>query len=114
MEEQHIAKEESREVVAYLRDTLRLKVAMITGDNQHAAYKVANYLGIDVKDVVYKAYPSDKKKAVERMQAKGEKIMFVGDGINDSPVLAQADVGLAVNPGSDITVNAAGIVLMKD
>ena len=48
------------------------------------------------------------------MQAKGEKVMFVGDGINDSPVLAQADVGLALNPGSDITVNAAGIVLMKD
>jgi P-type E1-E2 ATPase len=71
MEEQHIAKEESREVVAYLRDTLGLRVAMITGDNQHAAYKVANYLGIDIKDVVYKAYPSDKKKAVERMQQNG-------------------------------------------
>jgi P-type E1-E2 ATPase len=88
MEEEHIAKEESRAVVAYLRDTLRLNVAMITGDNQHAAYKVANYLGIDVKDVVYKAYPTDKKKAVEKMQAKGQRVMFVGDGINDSPVLA--------------------------
>ena len=114
MEELHIAKEESREVVAYLRESMGLRVAMITGDNQHAAYKVAKYLGIDVNDVVYKAYPADKKKAVEKMQAKGEKVMFVGDGINDSPVLAQADVGLAVNPGSDITVNAAGIVLMKD
>ena len=114
MEEQHIAKEESREVVAYLRDQMGLKIAMITGDNQHSAYKVARYLGIDIKDVVYKAYPSDKKKAVERMQGMGERVMFVGDGINDSPVLAQADVGLAVNPGSDITVNAAGIVLMKD
>ncbi len=88
MEEEHIAKEESRAVVAYLRDALRLNVAMITGDNQPAAYKVAKYLGIDVKDVVYKAYPSDKKKAVEKMQAKGQKVMFVGDGINDSPVLA--------------------------
>ena len=61
---------------------------MITGDNQHSAYKVARYLGIDVKDVVYKAYPLDKRRAVERMQAKNEKVMFVGDGINDSPVLA--------------------------
>ena len=114
MEELHIAKEESRDVVAYLRERMGLRVAMITGDNQHSAYKVAQYLGIDIKDVVYKAYPVDKKKAVEMMQAKGEKVMFVGDGINDSPVLAQADVGLALNPGSDITVNAAGIVLMKD
>ena len=114
MEELHIAKEESRDVVAYLRERMGLRVAMITGDNQHAAYKVAQYLGIDIKDVVYRAYPADKKKAVQKMQAKGEKVMFVGDGINDSPVLAQADVGLALNPGSDITVNAAGIVLMKD
>lgn len=114
MDELHIAKEESREVIAYLRESMGLRVAMITGDNQHAAYKVAQYLGIDIKDVVYKAYPADKKKAVQNMQAKGEKVMFVGDGINDSPVLAQADVGLALNPGSDITVNAAGIVLMKD
>jgi P-type E1-E2 ATPase len=65
-----------------------MRVAMITGDNKHAAYKVANYLGIDIRDVVYKAYPIDKRRAVERMQANNEKVMFVGDGINDSPVLA--------------------------
>lgn len=65
MEEAHTAKKESREVVAYLRNKLKLRVAMITGDNQHAAYKVARYLGIDPADVVYKAYPDDKKKAVE-------------------------------------------------
>ena len=64
MEELHIAKEESLEVVAYLREKMGLRVAMITGDNQHAAYKVAKYLGIDIKDVVYKAYPGEKKKAV--------------------------------------------------
>jgi P-type E1-E2 ATPase len=65
MEEAHIAKHESREVVNYLRNKMKLRVAMITGDNQHAAYKVARYLGIDVNDVVYKAYPEDKKKTVE-------------------------------------------------
>ena len=93
---------------------MKLRIAMITGDNQHAAYKVARYLGIDIKDVVYKAYPEDKKKTVERFQQNGEKVMFVGDGINDSPVLAQADVGVAINSASDITVDAASIVLMKD
>ena len=52
-------------VINYLRNQLNLRVAMITGDNQHAAYKVARYLGIDTKDVVYRAYPSDKKRTVE-------------------------------------------------
>lgn len=66
MEEAHIAKHESREVVNYLRTNLKLRVAMITGDNQHAAYKVARHLGIELADVVYKAYPEDKKKTVER------------------------------------------------
>jgi Cu+-exporting ATPase len=66
MEEAHIAKPESKEVVRYLRERMGMRVAMITGDNQHAAYKVARYLGIDIQDVIYKAYPNDKKKAVER------------------------------------------------
>lgn len=65
MEEAHIAKHESKEVVNYLKQRLNMRVAMITGDNQHAAHKVARYLGIDTADVVYKAYPEDKKKAVE-------------------------------------------------
>ena len=89
LEETHLAKEESKDVVNYLRKVMKVRVAMITGDNQHAAYKVARHLGIDTQDVVYKAYPEDKKKAVERFQKeRGEKVMFVGDGINDSPVLA--------------------------
>lgn len=88
LEEAHIAKIESKEVVKYLTTTMKLRVAMITGDNQHAAYKVARHLGISTKDVVYKAYPEDKKRTVERFQKEGEKVMFVGDGINDSPVLA--------------------------
>ena len=67
LEESHIAKRESKEVVKYLRDNLKLRVAMITGDNQHAAYKVARYLGIDTNDVTYKAYPADKKRTVEKL-----------------------------------------------
>lgn len=68
LEEAHTAKLEAKEVVNYLRNVLKLRIAMITGDNQHAAYKVARHLGIDTKDVVYKAYPEDKKRAVERFQ----------------------------------------------
>jgi P-type E1-E2 ATPase len=66
LEEAHLAKQESKEVVNYLRKVMKLRVAMITGDNKHSAYKVARHLGIDINDVVYKAYPEDKKKAVER------------------------------------------------
>ena len=87
---------------------------MITGDNKHSALKVAKHLNIPVENVTYSAYPETKKKVVEKFQTEGCKVMFVGDGINDSPVLAQADVGVAINSASDITVGAAGIVLMKD
>ena len=65
LEETHVAKQESREVIHYLQNRMKLRVAMITGDNQHAAYKVARYLNIDLADVIYKAYPEDKKKAVQ-------------------------------------------------
>lgn len=87
---------------------------MITGDNKHSALKVAKHLNIPIENVTYSAYPETKKKVVEKFQSEGGKVMFIGDGINDSPVLAQADVGVAINSASDITVGAAGIVLMKD
>jgi len=67
MEELHIAKPESKEVIDYLKNTLKMRVAMITGDNKHAAMKVARYLDIDTQDVTYKAYPSDKKETVEKL-----------------------------------------------
>ena len=114
LEETHLSKPESKEVVEHLKNNLKLKVKMITGDNKHAAFKVARHVGIDYDDVVYQAYPEDKKKTVEKLQKEGEKVMFIGDGINDSPELAQAEVGVAINSGSDITVDAADIVLMKD
>lgn len=62
----------------------------------------------------YRAYPADKKKTVQKFQANGEKVMFIGDGVNDSPVLAQADIGVAVAAAADVTVQAAEIVCMKD
>lgn len=61
---------------------------MITGDNKHSAIKVAKHLNIPMEYVTYSAYPETKKQVVEKYQAEGSKVMFVGDGINDSPVLA--------------------------
>ena len=114
LEEAHLAKPEALGVVTYLRNVLKVDVAMITGDNEHAAMKVARYLNIPANKVTFRAYPNDKKRTVQSFQAKGEKVMFIGDGVNDSPVLAQAEVGVAINSASDITVQAAGIVAMKD
>ena len=104
LEEAHLAKPDALAVVTYMRDVMRLKVAMITGDNKYSAMKVAQYLDIQKENVTYRAYPNDKKKVVKNLQRQGEKVMFVGDGVNDSPVLAQADVGVAINSASDITV----------
>jgi len=114
LEEKHLTKDEAQPVVNYMRNVMKVKVAMITGDNKHTAYKVANHLSIPTDLVTYRAYPNDKKKVVMKYQQKGEVVMFVGDGVNDSPVLAQADIGVAINSASDITVQAAGIVVMKD
>ena len=114
LEEKHIAKDEAKVVLDYMRKEMGLKVMMITGDNKYTALKVADYLNIPIENVTYRAYPNEKKKAVMKLQNEGEKVMFVGDGVNDSPVLAQADVGVAINSAADITVQAAGIVVMKD
>ena len=87
---------------------------MITGDNQHAALRVANHLGIAAENVFFKASPKDKKTVIQRFEKDGEKVMFVGDGVNDSPAMAQASIGVAINAATDITVQAAGIVLMSN
>ena len=87
---------------------------MITGDNKQAAFKVANSLGILEWNVLYRAWPEDKRSKVEDLQSTGWKVMFVGDGINDSPVLAQADIGVAINAKNHMPVDAAGVVLLKN
>ena len=91
-----------------------MKVYMITGDNKHSALRVAKHVGIPAENVTYEAYPETKRSIVENLQNQGNFVIFVGDGINDSPVLAQSDVGCSINSGSNIMVEAAGIVLMKD
>ena len=90
---------------------LGLKVAMITGDNARTARAIAMRLGID--EVVAEVLPDGKVEAVRRLKGQFGKIAFVGDGINDAPALAEADVGLAISTGTDIAIEAADVVLMS-
>jgi Cu2+-exporting ATPase len=101
---------ESAEAVRRLH-AMGLTVAMITGDAQAVADSVARRLGID--EVAAQVLPADKADAVRRFQAGGRKVAMVGDGVNDAPALATADVGIAIGAGTDVAVESAGIVLVR-
>jgi Cu2+-exporting ATPase len=101
---------ESAEAVRELH-ALGVRVAMITGDSQAVADSVARRLGID--EVAAQVLPADKAAAVKRFQQGGRKVAMVGDGVNDAPALATADVGIAIGAGTDVAVESAGIVLVR-
>jgi Cu2+-exporting ATPase len=101
---------ESSEAVTELH-RLRIRVAMITGDSKTVADSVARRLGID--EVAAEVLPADKASAVKRFQAGGKKVAMVGDGVNDAPALATADVGIAIGAGTDVAIESAGIVLVR-
>ena len=102
------ARPEAREAVRELR-SLGLDVAMITGDARQVADAVARDLGID--EVFAEVLPEDKDQAVADLQARGAHVAMVGDGVNDAPALARADVGLAIGAGTDVAIESAGVVL---
>ncbi|HEY2486121.1 MAG TPA: heavy metal translocating P-type ATPase [Candidatus Binataceae bacterium] len=101
---------ESSEAVSELH-RLGIRVAMITGDSKMVANSVARRIGID--EVAAEVLPADKASAVERFQAGGKKVAMVGDGVNDAPALATADVGIAIGAGTDVAIESAGIVLVR-
>ena len=101
---------ESAEAVGRLH-ALGIRVAMITGDSEAVANAVAAKLGID--EVAAQVLPADKAAAVRGFQAGGRKVAMVGDGVNDAPALATADVGIAIGAGTDVAIESAGIVLVR-
>ena len=99
---------ESHRAVDALHDR-DIRVVMITGDSQAVAHSVATELGID--DVYAEVLPDDKDAAVQDLQSQGRTVAMVGDGVNDAPALARADVGLAIGAGTDVAIESAGVVL---
>lgn len=103
-------KETTPEALKALRE-LGFRIVMATGDNERTARAIAGRLGID--EIRADVLPEDKARIIRDLQAEGRKVAMAGDGVNDAPALAQADVGIAMGTGADVAIESAGITLLK-
>jgi len=106
-----VLKENSKSVISRLKG-MGLEVIMLTGDNRKTAQYIQNLLGISV--TISEVLPQDKEKEIVRLQNEGKLVAMVGDGINDAPALVRADVGIAIGAGTDIAIESADVVLMRN
>jgi len=104
-------KEHSVEAISKLKE-MKIETIMLTGDNERTAKAIARQAGID--KVIAEVLPGDKTEVIKRLQAEGKVVAMVGDGINDAPALAQANLGIAIGSGSDVAKETGGIILIKD